>query len=166
MRPDSIDSALKKKCPGGLRINIINHQKKIALTPALIAGIKRAVRETILRGEKKSNEGRVNIRLCDDKEIRGFNKKYFKEDCPTDVISFGAVKLNLPADIIISTDTAISNSRIYKTTPIYELLLYVIHGRLHFLGYSDTTKKGKLIMDRKQGSILRKICPLYRRPKQ
>lgn len=40
-------------------------------------------------------------------------------------------------DIIISTDAAIQNARKFKTTPAYELGLYVIHGVLHLLGYDD-----------------------------
>jgi len=38
------------------------------------------------------------------------------------------------ADIVVSADTAIRNSRLLNTTPRFESCLYVIHGMLHLLG--------------------------------
>jgi len=61
------------------------------------------------------------------------------------------------ADIIISTDTVISNSGIFKTTPLYELFFCVIHGILHVLGYEDDTEKKRLSMHEKQRQICGKI---------
>lgn len=40
-------------------------------------------------------------------------------------------------EIVISTDTAIKNAKVYHTTPQREILLYVVHGILHLLGYDD-----------------------------
>ena len=43
----------------------------------------------------------------------------------------------LTGDIIISTDAAINNSKIYNTSIHKEISLYIIHGILHLLGYDD-----------------------------
>jgi len=58
------------------------------------------------------------------------------------------------ADIVVSTDAAIQNAKSFKTTPFYELNLYVIHGILHLLGYDDKTAKGRKIMQNKANNIL------------
>jgi probable rRNA maturation factor len=72
---------------------------------------------------------------------------------PTDVLAFdlsapGAVRVLL-ADIIISADTAARNAKIFHTTPLYELYLYVVHGVLHLLGYDDKTKAQRKLMHKK-----------------
>ena len=54
------------------------------------------------------------------------------------------------ADIVISTDTAIRNAKIFKTTQLNELYLYVVHGVLHLLGYDDRTQKQRQIMQKKE----------------
>lgn len=43
----------------------------------------------------------------------------------------------LKGDVIISVDAARSNAAVFKTSLEYELVLYVIHGILHLLGFDD-----------------------------
>jgi probable rRNA maturation factor len=57
---------------------------------------------------------------------------------------------SLSADIIVSTDTALRNAKIFKTTPSYELSLYSIHGLLHLLGYDDHSLKDRKIIREKE----------------
>ncbi len=84
---------------------------------------------------------------------------YLGKNNPTDVIAFdlSSGKERILSDIAISTDTAIRNSKIFRTTPLYELCLYVIHGVLHILGYDDRTQKERRIMQEKTNNILSKI---------
>ena len=56
----------------------------------------------------------------------------------------------LLADIIISTDTVIRNSKIFKTKILDELNRYCVHGVLHLLGYNDHTLKERLAMRDKE----------------
>ena len=56
----------------------------------------------------------------------------------------------LTADVIVSADTAVKNSKIYYTTPAYELKLYVIHGLLHLLGYDDRLPRQTRLMRKKE----------------
>jgi len=88
--------------------------------------------------------------------MRELNLFYSGRDNATDVISFdNSIKKNeILTDIVVSTDTALRNSRIFKTKPFYELCLYVVHGLLHILGYDDENLKQKRIMDEKTFRIL------------
>ncbi len=91
-----------------------------------------------------------------DQQIKELNLLYLGCDRPTDVISFGnsVKKGQLLADIAISTDTALRNARIFKTTPQDEIHRYVIHGLLHLLGYTDNNKINKAIMQKREDSLL------------
>lgn len=143
-----------------VKVTILNCQKKIRINLALSTAIKKAVRDTVFSKIQIKN-GQINICLCDDRQIQDFNRIYFSKDCPTDVIAFNITgpgeKSDFLADIVISTDTVIFNSSIFKTTSLYELFFCVIHGILHVLGYDDDTKKKRLIMYKKQRQICSKI---------
>lgn len=56
-------------------------------------------------------------------------------------------------DIIISVDAARRQARDFKTTKKKELVLYLIHGLLHLLGYDDETPKEAEKMKRRQEEI-------------
>lgn len=101
-------------------------------------------------GIKKSGE--ITVSFVSDAQIRALNKKYAHKGHATDVLAFdeSLEKGNITADIVISVQAAARNSRVFKTTPLYELYLYVIHGLLHLLGYDDINPAGKQIMDKRQ----------------
>ena len=75
----------------------------------------------------------------DDRTIHQLNRRYLDHDYPTDVLSFvleegpGTVE----GEIIVSGDTAAASAPGYGWPAQDELLLYVIHGMLHLVGYDD-----------------------------
>ncbi len=108
-------------------------------------------------GVRKSGE--LTLCFVNDKKIKALNLKYLAKNNPTDVIAFNITdpedKKNIFGDIAISADTAIANAKLFKTTPLFELYLYVIHGVLHILGYDDRKKADKLIMRKKEEQVLK-----------
>ena len=143
-------------------ITIHNLQNKISIGHVIPGAIKKAVRQT-LKKESLLKNSRIAICLVSHQRIRKINLKYLGKDTLTDVISFDLTdetlksKGGIAADIIISTQAAISNARIFKTSCLYELLLYVVHGLLHVLGYNDSNKKQSRLMQQKAEAILKKI---------
>lgn len=139
-----------------MRINIQNLQDKITIKPKRIKEL--VLKSLSLVGIKKK---KVNINICflDDKEIKKLNQRFLAKNIPTDVIAFNlsSNKKTILADIAISTETAIRNAKIFKTSPFYEIYLYIIHGLLHILGYDDRTKRQKKIIQRKTKYILNKL---------
>lgn len=133
-----------------MKITIINLQKRIPVKATRLKAI--ALKVLSKEGAKKTCA--VNFLFVTDKQIREFNRMYLGRDCPTDVIAFDT------GDIVISSDTAIRNSGIFKTTPLSEIYLYVIHGLLHLLGYKDNNKKNRAIMCSRE-----KFHLLYAHPK-
>jgi probable rRNA maturation factor len=138
-----------------VKITIKNLQKKIPINPKRI---RSAILEALPPASRKKS-GEITVCFVNDKTIKQLNRRFLRRNCPTDVISFGisADARQMRADIAVSSDTALRNSRIYSTTPLCELYLYVVHGVLHLVGYDDKTIKGRLRMDKRSVSILRKL---------
>lgn len=140
-----------------LKISVNNLQNKVRINPN---GVKKIILKTLSLKEIKKN-GEITISFVKDSTIKGLNLRYLKKNNPTDVLAFDMAgqpgSNNIFADIVVSTDTALRNARIFKTTAFYELNLYVIHGLLHLLGYDDRTKKDKLIMRKKEESLLKSL---------
>ena len=143
---------------GEVKITIKNLQKKIPISSSISERIKKAVLKTLsLKGTKLSGE--MTVCFVNDEKIRQLNLKYSGKNNPTDVMVFdiSESKEETLADIVISIDTAIRNAKIFRTHPLYEVYLYVVHGVLHILGYDDKNKKDRLIMHKKEKYICSKI---------
>ena len=138
-------------------ITVVNLQKRI---PLQIQSILKAA-QTILHHEG-IRAGELSIVFVTDSRIKSLNKKYLNEDHPTDVLSFGNDNFGINSkqvsgEIIISTDTAVKNARIYHVTPHREILLYVAHGILHLLGYDDQRDSDTRQMRRKEQTLMNLI---------
>lgn len=83
-------------------------------------------------------------------KIRALNKKYLNRTYATDVLAFNLTPDIHPknlskrdtaspliGDIFISTDAARQSVKTYGTDLAHELVLYIVHGILHLLGYDD-----------------------------
>lgn len=103
--------------------------------------------------------GEITICFINDSQIKELNLLYLAKDSPTDVIAFNNSDNDreIFADIAISTDAALRNAGLFKTTPLYEVYLYIVHGVLHILGYDDSTVKQKKIMRKKEQFLLAKL---------
>jgi probable rRNA maturation factor len=133
-----------------MKITVKNLQNKLLISPVKI---KKLILN-VLKGEGMKESGYINICFADDPLIKKFNLKFLKTNSSTDVLAFN-LNNNLEnkillADIMISTDTAIKNSRKFNTKPEYELMLYLTHGILHILGYDDRDKTQKKQMREKE----------------
>jgi probable rRNA maturation factor len=84
---------------------------------------------------------RISLAVVDDPTIRRLNRRYLEEDEPTDVLSFLLERTEdcLEGEVIVSGQTAQRAAARFGWTPEDELLLYVIHGTLHLVGYRDAT---------------------------
>ena len=121
--------------------------------------LKRQARQ-ILRHEKISS-GELSLSFVSDPLIKKLNKQFLSQNRPTDVLAFDLSQTKSPlarklifGEIIISTDTAKRNARIFNTSFNYELTLYVVHGILHLLGFDDTSKYKTRLMRQKEIELM------------
>ncbi len=130
-----------KRNPGKTKIKIYNltdnkfcdksRLKKIALY--------------VLKKEKFYNLTLVNIIIANTSYLRELNKKFFKRNKTTNVISFNLGDIG---EIYISKD---------QVSVPGDLYYYMVHGLLHILGYDHRTKKTESLMDEKCWEYIKKF---------
>lgn len=140
-------------------IEIQNQQKRLVLSPpALTQKI-----QIILKSEG-IQQGHLVVVFGTDRFVQGLNRRFLAEDGPTDVLAFDMSEGNprrrrkiIDGEIAISVTTAFRQAKVYHATPAEEVLLYVIHGILHLLGYDDQTAAASKIMRAKEREWLAKF---------
>lgn len=103
--------------------------------------------------------GEIGVRVTDDSSIHQINRDFLQHDYPTDVISFPYV-LSVPqveGELVVSLDTASAEAPHAGWSVREELLLYVIHGTLHLVGFDDTNDKARVQMRSAEKSALRLV---------
>ena len=137
-----------------MKITLLNLQKKVRVRAGKI---KKLIFE-VLAGERVKQSGRINICFVDNSQIKKFNFKFLKIKSSTDVLAFNLSdkkeKNIILADIMISAQEASNQARNYKTTPDYELSLYVVHGLLHILGFDDHMPRQIKLMRKKESQYV------------
>ncbi len=145
----------------------LNKKRKIDLSEAEKAA------KAVLAAHKRDNV-ELNIVFVSNQKMRALNRKWFGKDRATDVIAWPAGKGGmLPVtrhpsrsflgDIAVSSDMAANNAGEYGLGFKEELVLYVIHGTLHLLGYDDGTPEERARIRKKEHGILQKVKRHLRR---
>jgi probable rRNA maturation factor len=91
------------------------------------------------RALRPRRRGALSIALVDDRAIRRLHKEHLGLDSATDVLAFplaGAPGGAL-GEVVASAETARREASARGHAPAAELLLYVVHGLLHLLGFDD-----------------------------
>jgi probable rRNA maturation factor len=136
-----------------ISIQIANQQAHLPLDPRLL---RRAVR-SVLRGAGVS-KARISLAAVDDETIARLNWKYLRHRGPADVLSFVLDQSDgLEGEVIVGAQTAVRTAPQYGWPPHDELLLYVIHGTLHLVGYDDTSPALRAEMQKREGEVLGKL---------
>ena len=137
-----------------MKITLRNLQKYV---PVHGGKIKKLILK-LLRGEGKKESGWINICFVDNQQIKKFNAQFLKVESSTDVLAFNLSdkkeKNIILADIVISAQAALKQAGNFKTTPDYELSLYVVHGILHILGFNDHTPLAIKLMRKKENQYV------------
>lgn len=152
--PEEIAAGDSEPAEQGLGILIANEQTVLAIDEARLT---RAVQAVLADSAYPSAS--ISIALVDDATIQGLNAKFLAHDYPTDVLSFvleDSPEL-LEGELIVSTETALRAAAEACWTAQDELLLYVIHGALHLIGYRDKVSDEQAAMCAAEGIYLRKM---------
>ncbi|MCX5684712.1 MAG: rRNA maturation RNase YbeY [Planctomycetota bacterium] len=123
------------------KIEITDLQDHVRLDRKQILQIIRRV----IKEEGRSAKS-LSIVLTDNRHMRDLNREYLGHDSLTDVISFPLEDLDWPTgqansgingEIIASAELACQQAQSTNTDPRAELMLYLVHGLLHLMGYDD-----------------------------
>jgi probable rRNA maturation factor len=117
------------------RISIASPQE---IVPIDRKRVREAVR-AVLEGEDVADY-EISLAFVDNPTIHQLNRRYLEHDEPTDVLSFplsdaGSGKLS--GELVLGVEVAQGQAAERGHDVHAELLLYVIHGLLHLVGYDD-----------------------------
>ena len=138
-----------------MTVEIANRQRKVRLP-------RKRITEIVDRLLADHGLGRalVSVAVVDNKEIRRVNREFLGRSYITDVISFpladeiGAIGSEEPiGEVVVSAERA---QQAASKSVQAELLLYVVHGVLHLLGWDDDTPERRERMHKEALRILRR----------
>jgi probable rRNA maturation factor len=107
-------------------------------------------------------DAELSIAFMDDPQIRELNRRYLRRDRPTNVLAFSmkegefaALSPRLLGDLAISVETAERQSNRFGLKEEGMILLLMIHGILHLIGYDhEGSKRESREMAAKQRELL------------
>ncbi len=122
----------------------------------------------VLMGNLNCLDQEINILLMGDADIRQLNKEFRNNDYPTDVLSFPQNSDEDPyipdeiilGDIAISLDKAKIQAKEHALSFKEEIILLLIHGILHLLGYDhEISEQEEIKMRNKTRELFKDIFP-------
>jgi probable rRNA maturation factor len=137
---------------------ILNNCSGVALNQALLLEIA----EKVLDSEKVDALAELSIALVDPDEIKRLNMDYRGTDSVTDVLSFpqspdDSGGPHLLGDVVISPQVAEEQANKYHHSPEKEMVILLVHGILHLLGFDHEAPEEKSIMNEKENEILTRL---------
>ncbi len=146
-------TAKSAKATMSLVVEVANRQAKMPIDESTMVT---AVTE-VLGGEAVSS-AEISIAVVDDAEIHQLNRRYLNHDYETDVLSFVLEDdgEHLQGEVIVSAETAARLATEYGWSAASELLLYLIHGTLHLVGYDDKRDTDRQEMRQKEREYLQR----------
>ena len=140
----------------------LNENRKLVIDIAdeqsILTVDRRRIRLAVERvlQDARIEQAALSIALVDDRAIQELNRRYLGHDCATDVLSFVLERSaeHLDGQVVASAETARNEAARYGWSPEDELLLYVIHGTLHLVGYDDTTPELRAEMRQREKAVM------------
>jgi len=110
-------------------------------------------------------EAELSLLFVNDLQIQVLNQRYLRRDKPTNVLAFpmrkgefSTLHPHLLGDIVISVETAKRQSNRFGLNEMGMIILLMVHGVLHLIGYEhEGTKKGAREMAVRQRELLQRV---------
>jgi rRNA maturation RNase YbeY len=116
-----------------------NLQDRPVLSPDQLGSVARIVLE-----REGARDGAVGIAFASDAEMSEFHRRFMDDASTTDVLSFPDDASDYWGDIIVCTDQALRQALVLDHPYPYELVVLVLHGMLHLLGYDHVVDRGEM----------------------
>jgi probable rRNA maturation factor len=132
-----------------LLLELLDEQDNLAVD----LGKVRTLCESILE-DAGVKSGRINVVLVNSDTIQQYHRDFLNHDSPTDVISFPTEDRrsegHLEGEVLACAEIANDRADEFGWTAEEELLLYVVHGMLHLVGFDDVTPEQQAIIQEKE----------------
>jgi probable rRNA maturation factor len=118
-----------------ITVDVANTQTALAVDPRRLRDAVRMILQ-----DAGIVQAQISVAVVDDRTISQLHQNYLHDSDPTDVLSFVLESAEgfLEGEVIVSAETAAAMAPRFGWPAADELLLYVIHGTLHLIGYDDT----------------------------
>ena len=135
-------------------------------------GWLRSIAEQVITALGMGDNVELGLVIATEGRVRQLNRDYLGRDEPTDVLAFAAREeaggdsppFVLPPDgvlhlgeLIISYPQAVIQAAEYQHSVKREILILIVHGVLHLLGYKDETPEQEFAMRAREARILSHI---------
>ncbi len=135
------------------QISVFNRQRKVALDRV---GLEDFARRALVLCAREGGAGlaklaQIDVVFISDRRMSLLHRRFMQIDGPTDVITFQH------GEIFISVETAQRQAKAQRTSWLYELRLYLVHGLLHLHGFDDRKEKDRARMAALQERIVAAI---------
>lgn len=133
-----------------MQVEINNQQEGLECPEGDVADLLRLA----LRMEGRDAE--LSVAIVGDREIAELNRRYLGRRRVTDVLSFAYSDEGEPlaGEIIVNAELAARQAAGRPHSAQDELMLYLVHGLLHLLGYDDHTEEDVGRMRRREHEVL------------
>ena len=102
--------------------------------------------------------GEIDLAVVGCREMAALNRRWLRKAGATDVLCFDLSdsrrRGGISAQLVVCGDVAAEQGRARGTGPQRELLLYVVHGLLHLMGYDDASIRGAAKMRAREEELL------------
>ena len=135
-------------------VDVIDKQSALKIDESsLIQAVK------VIVSDSDFQMAEISIAVVGDTEMHELNNLHLAHDYPTDVLSFPLEVTGrfLAGEIIVCSETAIKESAEHGLADLDELLLYVVHGTLHLVGYDDKDPNHRKVMREKETFYMKKL---------
>lgn len=135
-------------------IAVADEQSLLAIDEQLI---HRAIHEVLAFGDEPSAS--ISVAIVDDAAMLPLNRQFLEHDYTTDVLSFALNSKEEPlsGELVVNAEYALATAQDVGWHACNELLLYVIHGMLHLVGYCDKSEESAQEMRAAEKRILRSL---------
>lgn len=121
-----------------MQVNVINQQTSLKIN---LKAVQELANEVVSYENRHFDE--VAINFVKVKKICSLHKRFFQDPSPTDCISFPmdandeGIGYRMMGEIFVCPEVALEYAVNHQKDPYHELMLYVVHGLLHLMGYDD-----------------------------
>ena len=99
----------------------------------------------------------IDVAVVGRTRMAALSRRWLARAVATDVLCFDlsdARRRGVSAQLVICGDVAAEQGRLRGTGPQRELMLYVVHGLLHLVGYEDSSARGAAKMHAREEELL------------
>lgn len=135
-----------------IEIEVTNLQSALAVDESRLTA---AAEEIVRRG--RLSRATISLAVVDNTTIHELNRRHLEHDFATDVLSFSfsCDSDRIEGEVIVSADMAVERAdSLASWSARDELLLYVVHGVLHLVGFDDATPDAQQEMRRQEREVL------------